>query len=292
MPQDAFPRRDTFARLAWLSHEGPLVAFTSLAIAGTGILAASLLASPPVRASAGPVVSTLDLVVALLTAGGGLALSTLHLGRRRRAALALRKAGRSPLSTEVLLGLLVCGLGAIAVAGRFTALRAPALEWALVLAAWSFLVSVGFVYRLPGQRAWGIESAFAPLAAGLLVGLAWKLSSGPGVAAGFGASLPWVVGIDTALLGARWWRIGSGSRDGALPAFPAAFRLRHALMAGRLLALDVLVLVFVAAGVPQAALGAAAAGVVIDRFSFYALALRVTVEGRIQQVEAVIAERR
>lgn len=287
MPQDPFPRRGPLARL---SHEGPLVAFTSLAIAGTGILAASPLAAP--LGSAGPVLSTLGLVVALLAAGAGLALSTLHLGRRGRAPLALRKAGRSPLSTEVLLGLLVCGLGAVAVTGRFTTLRAPALEWPLVLAAWSFLLSVGLVYRLPGQRGWGIESVLAPLAGGLVVGLAWKLSSGSGVAAGLAAPLPWIVGIDAALLGARWWRIGTGCRDAARPVFPDAFRLRHVLMVGRLLALDVLVLVFVAAGVPQAALGAAAAGLVLDRFSFYALASRVTVEGRIQRVEAALAGKR
>jgi hypothetical protein len=54
-------------------------------------------------------------------------------------------------------------------------------------------------------------------------------------------------------------------------------------------ALDLVAPLLAVSDLPLAAFAAALAGLVLDRFAFYALAVRATVEGEIGRVEAVIA---
>ncbi len=79
-------------------HEWPLVLFTSLAVPAAGMYAAALIAD----AAALPLRTPMYLrAVAAALLAGGLVFSFLHLGRPRRAPLALVRAGRNFLSTEI-----------------------------------------------------------------------------------------------------------------------------------------------------------------------------------------------
>ena len=93
----------------------PLVAFTSLAIAGAGLVTAS--AYFELVHGGLPAAGTMAAGAVLIAAG--LLVSLGHLGRKRRAALAVRGAGRSALSNEALLA----GFALAAAAA------AAAMEW-------------------------------------------------------------------------------------------------------------------------------------------------------------------
>lgn len=258
-----------------------LVAFTSLAIAGAGLVAASAL----VELVHGFVSGRMAAAGAALLAAG-LLVSLGHLGRRRRAPLSVRGAGRSALSNEALAAGLALAAAALA-AGLDLAgghVRAVTAIAGAVNAA--FLVSIGLVYRVRGQRAWRGFSAVTPLTGGLAFGViaVQTLSNTGGV---FPGTL-FVIGIDALVFTRRW-------RDVAGIAFTEAtfanpwFVNRSPLLAARFFLFDVIPFFLLAVTPTPAAVLAAAAGLVIDRFGFYALAVQHTTEHEIAGVEARIA---
>ena len=109
-----------------MSHDAdrhlPLVAFTSLAIAGSGALAASVVNVRGTGVS--PIVGWVGL--ALLVAG--LVTSTWHLGHRARALMAVRGLLSSPISNEGIIGTLTIGVGVLAVSGALGASFGPGLR--------------------------------------------------------------------------------------------------------------------------------------------------------------------
>ena len=196
-------------------HAGhrPLVVFTCLAVAGSGLVSASAYfelvhgLAAPAAVAAGAV---------LLAAG--LAVSLGHLGQKQKAPLVVRGAGRSSLSNEALLaGLAVTAAAVAAGLGLRGAPSTFATAAAGVTNA-ACLVSVGLVYRVRGQRTWQGFSALTPLTGGLAFGAIamQSLAEPDGV---FAATLL-VIAIDALVFSQRW-------RDIAAVAFGHRGRGRH-----------------------------------------------------------------
>jgi DMSO reductase anchor subunit len=278
-------------------HEAPLVIFTALAVAGAGLGAGRIaLGAMGEGAWATPPGEALVVLLLLLL---GTAASALHLGRPRRAPLALRGLGRSALSVEIL------ALGA-AVTGALLAAFAPAqgavAGMAGILLPWlsmGVLLTLGTVYRLPGQVAWEGSAFLRPLALGTLFGMVAQGAAGSwdmGGVALWAFLLVWLADAFLLLLHVR--RL-EGERGTAQPSHPALFARRRSLLGLRLVlvngvALVALSLVLVEGALPpghglawtlQIMLVAVAVGVLLDRFLFYALAIRRTTEGEVGRVE-------
>ena len=147
------------------SGHAPLVWFTTLAIAGAGMIAAAAWHLPSALTS-----GALGLTAGTLALAAGLLVSMLHLGRRSRALLAARGTGRSHLSGEIVLAgaTLAVGLGMLAMYSQ--AQREPLARTAAGAIAVLFLLSIGRVYRLKGQRTWRGASILLPLTTGLVCG--------------------------------------------------------------------------------------------------------------------------
>ena len=264
------------------AHAGhrPLVVFTSLAIAGAGLVSASAyfelvhgLASPSALAAG-----------AVLTAAG-LAVSLGHLGQKRRAALAVRGAGRSALSNEALFAGFALAVAAIVAVMGLSGSRAPVLTAAAGAVNAAFLVSVGLVYRVRGQRTWQGFSAATPLTGGLAFGaIAVQTTAGSGDVY-LGTLL--FIAIDALLFSQRWRDIVGIAFSERMLADPWQVR-RTPLLAARFFSLDVIPYVLLAASPTPLAIPVAAAGLLVDRFSFYVLALQHTTEHEIAGVEAQI----
>ena len=264
-------------------HEWPLVLFSAFAMAGAGILAAWPLSEA--TGIAGGTRMNAGVATALLAAA--MAMSIAHLGRWHRFPLALGRSGRSPLSTEVLAAAvtlasalpLAFGIGAVA----------PAW-WSGLVAAVSclFLVSLGLVYRLPASMSWTGLVPIGPLVSGLLFGVLWRLSA----VDAWGLRFTWpallLVAVDAAVLAARARRVLHAA---GRPAHPAIHASRHQLLAARFLLLDGGIVLFLQRGSPEAALFAAALGLLLDRYAFYGLAATRTIESEIDAVEAVLADK-
>jgi DMSO reductase anchor subunit len=260
---------------------GPLVAFTSLAIAGAGLVAASAyfevvhrLLSPDALAAG----------AALLAAG--LAVSLRHLGHKRRAGLAVRGAGRSALSNEALLAGLALAAAALATGLDLSGAHARAATSLAGAVNAAFLVSVGLVYHIPGQRTWRGFSAATPLTGGLAFGTIAVQSTAGGGGVLFGTLL--FVAIDALLFTRRWRDVAGIAFTEATLASPWTVR-RSQLLAARFFLLDVIPFFLLAASPTPLAALVAAAGLVADRFGFYALAVQHTTEHEIADVEAQIA---
>jgi DMSO reductase anchor subunit len=258
-----------------------LVAFTSLAIAGAGLVAASAyfelvngLACPEAVAGG----------AALLAAG--LAVSLSHLGQKRRAGLAARGAGRSALSNEALLAGLALVTAAVAAGlGLGGASSRVATAAAGVVNA-AFLVSIGLVYRVPGQLTWQGSSAATPLTGGLAFGaIAVPSLAAPGGV--FTATLLFIA-IDALLFSRRWRDVLGIPFSGAEPENPWMVRRSH-LLAARFFLLDVIPYFLLAVSPMPLAVVSAAAGLIVDRFGFYVLAVQHTTEHEIATVEVQIA---
>jgi DMSO reductase anchor subunit len=256
----------------------PLVAFTSLAVAGAGVVSAAAyfelvhgLASAP-SAGAGAV---------LLAAG--LAVSLAHLGQRRRAGLAVRGTGRSALSNEVVLAGLALAAAVIAAAAGLSGSRAPLVMVIAGTVNAAFLVSVGLVYRVGGQRTWQGFSVATPLTGGLAFGAITVQSTAETGGVFLGTLL--FIAIDALLFSQRW-------RDVAAIAFSEDMLVdrwhlrRSQLLAARFFLLDGIPFLVLAATPTPLAIPVAAAGLFVDRFTFYALALQQTTEREIADVEA------
>ena len=258
----------------------PLVAFTSLAIAGSGLVSACALNQVlQGYAPAGPLAAGAGLLAS------GLAVSLGHLGQRRRAPLAVRGAGRSPLSNEVLLAGAALGL----------ALTAAGLAWAggpsggVVAAAGVvnalFLLSVGLVYRLEGQLTWQGFSVLTPLTGGFAFG-AIVLGS----LAGADRGMRWVLllpAIDALVFSQRWRDISNIPYSAAMLASAWHFR-RTQLLAARFFLLDAVPFFVLAVSPSPVAMVLAAIGLALDRIAFYALALQHTTEYAVAAVESRI----
>ena len=256
----------------------PLVAFTSLAIAGAGLVSACAL-SQALQGYA----PAWGLAAGVILLAAGLLVSVGHLGRRRRAPLAVRGAGRSALSNEVLLAGAALGL----------AMVAGGLAWAggvsggVVAAAGVvnalFLLSVGLVYRLEGQLTWQGFSVLTPLTGGLAFG-AIVLGS----LAGADRGMRWVQllpAIDALVFSQRWRDISIIPYSAAMLA--SAWHLRRTqLLAARFFLLDAVPFFVLAVSPSPVAIVLAAIGLALDRIGFYALALQQTTEHEVASVES------
>jgi len=264
------------------AHAGhrPLVVFTSLAIAGAGLVSASAyfelvhgLASPSALAAG-----------AVLTAAG-LAVSLGHLGQKRRAGLAVRGVGRSALSNEALFAGFALAVAAIVAVMGLSGSPAPVPTAAAGAVNAAFLVSIGLVYRVRGQRTWQGFSAATPLTGGLAFGaIAVQTTAGSGDVY-LGTLL--FIAIDALLFSQRWRDIVGIAFSERMLADPWHAR-RTQLLAARCFLLNVIPFFLLAASPTPLAIPVAAAGLLVDRFSFYVLALQHTTEHEIAGVEAQI----
>lgn len=262
------------------SHHVPLVAFTSLAIAGAGAIAAGAFAALNGYEPQAAITAT---GCVLLAAGLGISLT--HLGRRARFLLATRRIGQSRLSTEVVFGPLVLAAGAASLATTLGDLPAPFAHWAAGILALGFLGTLGAVYHLGGQLTWKGATTLTPVSAGLVVGMALVDGFGP-LPDRAPLAIPLIL-CDAVVFMLRWRRVTSlalAGHDGVSPWFDR----RHELLLGRLLLVDAIPFVLLSVAPSPLAFVAAAAGLVVDRFGFYVLAVQHTTEREIGAIEHVI----
>ena len=258
-----------------------LVAFTTLAIAGAGLVAASayfelvheLAASPTIAAGA-----------ALLAAG--LFVSFAHLGQRQRALLATRGVGRSALSNEALVAGLALAGAVVAAGVGLAGVPSPVATGAAGMLNVALLVSIGLVYRIRGQRTWQGFAVVAPLTAGLAFG-AIAVQSTAAEDGVFQVTLL-VIAIDALLFTQRWRGVVGIPFSETMLADRWHVR-RTQLLAARFFLLDVVPFFLLAVSPTPLAVPAAAAGLFLDRFGFYALALQHTTEQEVAGVEARLA---
>jgi len=264
-------------------HAGhrPLVVFTCLAIAGSGLVSASAYFEL-VHGLAAPAA----VAVGAVMLAAGLAVSLGHLGQKQKAPLVVRGAGRSSLSNEALLAGLAVTAAAVAAGLGLRGAPSPLATAAAGVTNAACLVSIGLVYRVRGQRTWQGFSALTPLTGGLAFGaIAIQSLAGPdGV---FAATLL-VIAIDALVFSQRWRDVAAVAFTDAVLANPWMIR-RSQLLAARFFLLDVVPFFLLAVSPAFPALLAAAAGVFVDRFAFYALALQHTTEHEIGDVESRIA---
>lgn len=250
-------------------HERPLVAFTTLAILGAGQLT-----GPLVSLAAGHPWSSSRLVglagVALLAAGLGASL--LHLGRPWLSPLALRRAGRSRLSTEVALAAILLAAAALAVLVDGAVIIASATA----ILALAFLLALGQVYNLRGQRTWRGPWMATPCLLGLTAG-ALGVAASSGASDRIMAAARLLIVGDAAVFLGHWILVG---KPGGLP--------HISLLGARVVLANVLAGGLVAARRPGFALALLALGVLADRLAFYLLAMPHTTEAEIARVEALI----
>jgi DMSO reductase anchor subunit len=266
------------------SGHGPLVAFTSFAIAGAGLIvaAASLEVvhhhlSPPA------------LVAGVLLHALGLAVSLGHLGQKRRAALAMWGVGRSALSNEVLLAPLALACGALAAGISLWGRPMPAVPVIAGVVNALFLLSIGLVYRVRGQRTWQGFSAYTPLTGGCAFGaIAIQALS---VTGDILSMVLLLVVLDAAVFAQRWREVAAIRIPAASPA-GSGMSHRGQLLGARFVLLDVLPFVLLLAWPTPLAAAIAATGLWVDRVGFYALALQRTTEHEVAEVEEVLASAR
>jgi len=265
-------------------HETPLVVFTCLAILGGGLAAGriplwilGLVAWTPRRMEGGFVA---------LSVGAGMLASLLHLGRRGRMLQALRRRGRSALSTEV-------AFAGLTAAAAFAFLILPVTSSYVSLASllWSItavsglglLFAVAWVYMLPGQLSWGISAVPSPVVLGLVFGILAYVKPGALTTIAVTALL-----AAEGLLYALRWPLLEHRRNWGAPAHARFFKARRALVLARLVVASVLPITAVLLEAYAAALAMLGIGIAIDRFAFYALALRQTTEAEVTRIETLI----
>ena len=262
------------------SGHAPLVWFTTLAIAGAGMIAAAAWHLPSALTS-----GALGLTAGTLALAAGLLVSMLHLGRRSRALLAARGTGRSHLSGEIVLAgaTLAVGLGMLAMYSQ--AQREPLARTAAGAIAVLFLLSIGRVYRLKGQRTWRGASILLPLTTGLVCGEVFLWAVGDATFSEASVA-GWLIPFDVVLFALRW-RMLVRTVSAGVPRRVEAGRI-HRLCAARLLIFDLLPFVLLQMNEAPVAFVAVAGGLVLDRWLFYALASQHTTDAEIASVEALI----
>ena len=145
-----------------------------------------------------------------------------------------------------------------------------------------FLLSIGLVYRVRGQRTWQGFSAFTPLTAGCAFGAVAIQSVSVG--GGLLNMVVLFVVLDAAVFVQRW-------REVAAIRIPTAAisgsRMPHRgqLLGARFVFLDVLPLFLLLAWPTPLAAAVAAAGLLVDRVGFYDLAVQHTTEHEVAAVE-------
>jgi len=263
-------------------HEWPLAVFTALAIPAAGVCAAR-----PIVYSLGVTAPRPVMTAAAGALVAGLAVSLWHLGRPARAPLAVRRAGRNALSSEVFLAAVVLALSALESAAH----PAPPVRLALVsatgLAALLLLAVVGLVYFLPARRPWRSALVASPLALGLAAGVVALASAG--VRAPLLVDLALALLAADAIVAAFGWTSQPARASGFDPVHPAVFERRRTLIALRFVTVDVVPAVLLLAGHAAAAGIVLGAGVFVDRLTFYGTVCARTTEAEIATIERVIA---
>ncbi len=263
--------------------EWPLVVFTTLAIAGAGLLATPLFA----WAIAGTPATAADaLPWGALLLGAGLLVSVAHLGRPLRAPLASLGLGRSRLSVEVVLGAVALVLGGVTAALPYTS---PALDVLTGMAAVAFLVALGLVYDLPGQQTWRGAVVGMPLTAGLGFGAVSLAGIWGEALIAVGAIAAVALAADTGLLILRRAALDYAPAPLA-PRYPSLFGRREALLAARFALVDILPGICLLAGLPKGAAGVLGLGILVDRLSFYGFASQHGTEAEVSRVEGLLAD--
>jgi hypothetical protein len=203
---------------------------------------------------------------------------------------AFRGTGRSSLSNEV----------AVVAAGFVCAMVSSLLDaasplfgpvWVLtLLACLATLLALGWVYRIPGRPGWRGLVVLQPLSMGVIVGwIGWS-----GLVPGSRSSpLLLLLGVFVLLdLAITLFRIAvlHLARGRATPVHPRLFRVRNLLLLARALLVDVVPLQLVVFGRTRAAILCLSIGVLLDRFSFYGLAVKESTESEARRVESLLAE--
>jgi DMSO reductase anchor subunit len=269
-------------------HEWPLVLFTALAVAGGGTLAAQPLLMALGATDVAAARSQAAWATILLVAG--LVVSLKHVGQTRRVLLASRRVGVSPLSTEVALAGAAVAAGAALAWWPAGLARTDVVAWSAGLVAASFLLSLGFVYRLGGQVAWPGVAVVGPVVTGLAFGFVTCAATAPAtLAVTLGPTLV-LLGADALVFGSRWGALAT-IKPWLSQSHPAIFRHRHLLLLDRLILATLAPAVLLAVGVPALADLSIGLGVLVDRLAFYGLAAQHTTEAEIAFVEDVIEGR-
>ena len=267
-------------------HELPLVGFTTLATAGAGVGSAHLLFALFDGISlAAPQAST-GLAAALLLAG--MLLSGGHLGKPLRAPMALRRAGRSPLSNEVLVVGGTCAAAALCASLPPGSIIQPWVALAFGLGGVLTLLSLGWVYRLKGQLAWGGSAPLHPLVLGTAVGsLLYSLTGGASQTGPLEAVLVPLLLMDLLL---AWASVRRRSRavDRGNPVHPDLWTRRRWLVAARIVAAFPFTIIALLMDRPAAALLSLSLALVLDRVAFYGLAVRWTTISQLARVEELV----
>jgi len=263
-------------------HEWPLVVFTTLAIAGAGLLATPLFAWA-IAGTPAPAAGALPWGTLLL--GAGLAVSLAHLGKPLRAPLAPLGLGRSRLSAEIVVAGVALLCGAAAAIFHYVS---PVLDIAAALAAVAFLVALGLVYSLPGQLTWRGAVVGMPLSSALGFGAVSLAALWGDAVVAVGALAAVALAADTGLLILRRSALVF-PRSPLSPRYPAVFARLQSVLAARFLLVDVLPGFCLLAGLPALAAGLLALGILVDRLSFYGLACQHTTEAEVARVETLLA---
>jgi len=261
----------------------PLVIFTSLGMMGAGIMGALPLLWIAARSVIWPGNGIMLGSLALL--GGGLIFSLRHLGRRTRMPYALTGILRSPLSLEVfLVTVALASLAGSLITGPAIAsiLRPAAVVTSLLL-----LSAIGLVYRLGGQMTWRGAAVPAPLVIGLLWGVLLHASAGTVPVEGLSSFVYLLIAIDIVLTESRWNTIERMRSVGATRN-PNAGTWRRSHLMVRIVVVDLLGAGCFLLRIPTIALICVTAGVLIDRYSFYALGIQRTTGAEVGRVEAII----
>jgi DMSO reductase anchor subunit len=269
------------------AHEWPLVVFTSLATAGAGIVAVQPLRwaiSTPTRAGWNATGAWGPALIAL-----GLLVSVAHLGRPARLFQVRRAVRRSALSNEVMLAGGTVAVAGVAALVSHQSVAGVALRVLAAALATLFLVSLGVVYRLKGQRTWEGAAAAAPVVSGLALGAAVLAAGSVNASWPVVTLATFLMGVDAGVFAVRW--AGFGRLSPALwPAHSPFFPWRHLILGLRLALFDILSVGLLVTGRKGAAVATLAAGLAIDRLAFYVLAVQHTTEAEIARTERVIAD--
>jgi hypothetical protein len=196
--------------------------------------------------------------------------------------------GRSPLSGEILTLALTAGCALLGVLVGGAGTLSTVLHGLAGVGCLTLLLLIGAVYRIPGQLAWEGWVALQPLFTGVAWGLMWVVlesESGSGI-----DLLPalWMALLADAVFSAsRWVRLEPAHERGE-KVHPGAFRRRRLLLVGRLSLSSLLSPAFLLAGFLTPGLLAFSAALLLDRYAFYALAVRQTTEAEVARVEALL----
>jgi len=261
----------------------PLVVFTSLAIAGAGIVAVD----PVLRGTAHAAVSTPAITAGVALQAIALIVSMLHLGRKDRAPLAARRTGRSPLSNEIVMaGAALAASAALLALGWREPTPAAMRSLAGALCA-GFLVAIGLVYRIHGQLTWMGPAALTPLSAGCAFGAVCIQALVPALD-GVPRAVVAILGIDAAIFLLRWQEAAAVDVSVVGRAAGPFWSRRHQWLFARFFLLDAVPLALLLVWPTPIVIAVAATGLAVDRLAFYGLAVQHTTEREVERVDEEI----